>query len=259
MMEQNFVLKMLRKIRAAVMPVVRPKWRYFLVPQRQLKPISQKHGYDRGTPIDRYYADKFLGEFQDCIKGRVLEVGNRFYTKKFGGERVTQSDALDIDPRNKRANITSDLRDLKAVADDTYDCFIMTFTIGMIDDYRSALKESRRILKPGGILLALDCLNSSFNPELDYWRLTPNSARLVFGEAYGVDSLEVRTYGNTLSGQYNWVGLAAEELSPAELDFHQERYTIIIGVKAIKKSFDDDGLSRLKRDPKNPEIIGGIY
>ena len=217
------------------MPIIKPKWRYFLVPKRELMPISKKHGFDRGMPIDRYYTDKFLKQYQDNIKGRVLEVGDRYYTKKFGNGRVKISDILDIDPGNKHANIIGDLRDLKEVKDNTYDCFIMTFVIGIIDDYRSALKEARRILKPGGVLLAVTDSSSSYNPKTDYWRFTFNSARLAFGEAFCKDNLEIKTYGNVLSGQYNWVGMATEELTREELDFHHPRYTTLIGIKAIKK------------------------
>jgi len=259
MLEQNIIFKMLRNVRAKVMPIIRPKWRYFLAPKRQLMPISKKHGFDRGTPIDRYYTDRFLDQHREEIQGRVLEVGNRFYTKKYGGEKVKVSDCLDIDPKNKRANIIGDLRDLKEVKDDTYDCFIMTFVIGMIDDYRSALKEARRILKPGGKLLAVTSSSSSYNPKTDYWRFTPNSAELVFSEAFGKENLVLKTFGNTLSGQYNWVGLATEELTKEELDFHHPRYTTVIGIKAIKDKINKSDKIIPGRGPKNPEVVGRFY
>ena len=259
MLEQNIILKTIRRIRAKIVPLVRPRWRYFLAPQRNLMPISKKHGFDRGTPIDRYYTDKFLEAHKELIQGRVLEVGNRYYTKKFGGGRMAQSDILDIDPDNKRANIKGDLRDLKAVEDDTYDCFVMTFVIGLIDDYAAALAEARRILKPGGVLLAVTCSSSSYNPRTDYWRFTPNSAGLVFGRAFGEENLEIKTYGNALSGQYTWVGLAAEELSRKELDFHHPRYTTIIGIKAVKGRIDPDRQGRYRRAARNPEVIGKFY
>lgn len=241
-----------------LMPIIKPKWRYFLVPKRELMPISKKHGFDRGTPIDRYYAEKFLEQHRDNIKGKVLEVGNRFYTKKFGGDKVEVSDILDIDPLNKRANIISDIRDLKEVKDDTYDCFVMTFVIGLIDDYDSALKEARRILKPGGVLLAVTDSSSSYNPKTDYWRFTPNSTTLVFGKAFGEENLKIKTYGNVLSGQYTWVGMAAEELSKKELDYHHPRYTTVIGIKAIKKDFNVLN-NKKSRGPKNPEVVGKFY
>ena len=71
MLEQNSIIKTIRKIRAIIMPVIRPRWRYFLVPVRRVMPISKKHGFDRGTPIDRYYTESFLEAHQADIQGRV--------------------------------------------------------------------------------------------------------------------------------------------------------------------------------------------
>src|SRR5258708_1276969 len=37
------------------------------------RPISTSFGFDRGTPIDRYYIENFLGRNAGDIRGRVLE------------------------------------------------------------------------------------------------------------------------------------------------------------------------------------------
>ena len=39
------------------------------------EPVSRLFGYDRGTPVDRYYMEKFLGGHSADIRGRVLEIG----------------------------------------------------------------------------------------------------------------------------------------------------------------------------------------
>jgi hypothetical protein len=46
------------------------------------QPINANWGYERGTPIDRYYIDQFLQEHASDIRGRVLEVANNEYTRK---------------------------------------------------------------------------------------------------------------------------------------------------------------------------------
>lgn len=61
---------------------------------RRLKPISNLYGWDRGTPVDRYYIEKFLDKHRDAIQGHVLEISEDTYTKKFGGDRVAQIDIL---------------------------------------------------------------------------------------------------------------------------------------------------------------------
>jgi hypothetical protein len=40
----------------------------------QTEPISRLFGFDRGTPIDRYYIEKFLIEKKKDICGRLLEI-----------------------------------------------------------------------------------------------------------------------------------------------------------------------------------------
>jgi hypothetical protein len=41
---------------------------------RRTAPFSATFGFDRGTPIDRYYLERFLNSHRALITGRVLEV-----------------------------------------------------------------------------------------------------------------------------------------------------------------------------------------
>ena len=52
---------------------------------RRLTPISRYFGFDRGLPVDRYYIERFLARNASEIAGRVLEVGDDGYTRRFGG------------------------------------------------------------------------------------------------------------------------------------------------------------------------------
>src|SRR6185503_497384 len=63
---------------------------------RRLKPISSGWGSERGQPIDRYYIERFLTTHTRDIQGHVLEIGDNNYTRKFGGDQVTQSDVLHV-------------------------------------------------------------------------------------------------------------------------------------------------------------------
>lgn len=234
---RNVLFRVLGPVRARVMRVMRPKTGYFLfpVPARRLDPISSKFGYDRGTPVDRYYIETFLDRVKSEIRGNCLEVTDSAYTKRFGEGRVTESAVVDIDSKNPEATIVADLRDMKSVASDTFDTIIATHTFGVIDDFESAIRECARVLKPGGTLLAtVSSLGVAADPELAYWRFTKASARYVFGKYFDQETLDVSTLGNVLSGQAFWVGLAAEELSKDELSFVDERYPIIVCVRAKK-------------------------
>jgi hypothetical protein len=86
---------------------------------RRTTPISDHFGYDRGTPIDRYYIKRFLGDHREHIRGRVLEVKDGTYTNRFGA-RVMQQDILDVDPLNPLATIVADLAAADGVPDATF-------------------------------------------------------------------------------------------------------------------------------------------
>ena len=95
---------------------------------RRLTPISPVWGLDRGIPLDRDHIHHFLDRHRADIRGRVLEVKDSGYTRAFGDDRVTASDVLDIDSTNIKATVVTDLSHADAIADDTYDCFILTQT-----------------------------------------------------------------------------------------------------------------------------------
>lgn len=196
---------------------------------RSIHPLSRRFGFDRGTPIDRYWIEAFLAAHRNQITGRVLEITDTHYTRLFG-HGVTVADALDLNSRNRRANLHGDLRDLqKLIPSHTYDCLILTHVLGMIDDYNAALRECQRILKPGGTLLLTSSCFAPLTSGLhsNYWRLTPASAQYVLGHHFR--QVQVTSYGNVLTGQAFWVGLAQEELTPAELEYNDPHYPCIVG------------------------------
>src|SRR5829696_76019 len=71
----------------------------------RLTPVSDRWGFDRGLPIDRYYIEAFLGARAHDIRGAVLEVGDRAYTSRFGADRVNRSEVLHVDSSNPNATI----------------------------------------------------------------------------------------------------------------------------------------------------------
>ena len=121
---------------------------------RRLRPISITFGWDRGLPIDRYYIDRFIERHAADIRGRVLEIGDPGYTRKYGGDKVTRSDVLHAIPGNPQATIIADLTCADHIPSDSFDCIILTQTLQFIYDFRAALKTLYRILAPGGVLLA---------------------------------------------------------------------------------------------------------
>ena len=199
----------------------------------RLLPVSNQLGFDRGTPLDRYYIEAFLTAFRTDIQGRVLEIQDSRYTRQFGAE-VERSEVLDIDRDNPKATIVADLADADAVATNSFDCIILTQTLFLIYHSKRALRQLRRMLAPGGVLLAT---NPGISPMVekqdDYWRFTPDSCSALFEEVFG-QSWEMRSYGNLATATAFLTGVAWEELPENVLNAKDDRFPVILGVRAVK-------------------------
>ncbi len=228
------MINLLKKIRIVLVRTFIPHASYYLfgVPTRSTKPLSDHFGYDRGTPIDRYYIEEFLSKNAHLITGICLEIESTMYIEKYGSG-VIRADALDINPANKSAAIIADLRSMPQVPSETYDCLVLTSTFGMIDDLDSAVSECYRILKPGGVLLAtLSAINRVEYPEANFWAFRSASAKYIFGKYF--QNVNVESYGNVLVGQAFLVGQSLQDLAPKELNTHDPHYPVVIAVRAKK-------------------------
>jgi len=205
---------------------------------RRVTPISRAFGFDRGLPVDRYYIENFLARFADDIKGRVLEIGDNSYTRRFGGDRVTKSDVLHIVEGNPQATIVADLTCANHIPSNSFDCIILTQTLHFIYDVQAAIKTIYRILKPDGVVLATFAgISQIANDQWgDYqcWSFTALSARRRFEEVFPTANVKVETYGNVLAAISFLQGLAVEELRREELDHSDRNYELIIAVRAVK-------------------------
>ena len=223
----------LREIRDQLGPLSRAtlEWQDL----RRTRPISRRWGFDRGRPVDRYYIEGFLDRHRSDIAGRVLEVLDDTLTVKYGEGRVTRADVLDIDAANPRASLIADLRLSAALPEAAYDCFILTQTLHLIDDMRAAVRSAYRMLKPGGVLLAtLPAVSMAELEAGDRWRVTGQGARDLFDPVFGPSRVHLEVYGNVLSAAAFLYGLASHELAPAELDDQDERYPVLLAIRAQK-------------------------
>jgi SAM-dependent methyltransferase len=216
----------------------------FLAPLQLLRlargqPVSQRWGWDRGRPIDRHYIEQFLSEHRADIHGRVLEVKSSDYARRFGAQ-VEQVDVLDIDGENPDATIVADLASGDGIPDAAFDCFVLTQTLQYVYDVRAAVRHAARLLVQGGVLLAtvpgisrVSTVRPGISPS-DFWRFTPATCRELAAREFGDDHATVRAYGNALTSTAFVAGLAAEELAPAKLAEHDERFPLLIAFRAVK-------------------------
>jgi len=206
---------------------------------RRLTPVSNLFGFDRGTPIDRYYINEFLEASHADIQGRVLEVGGNEYTHKYGDRRVEMSDVLHATAENPQATIVGDLATGKGIPKNVFDCMIVTQTFPCIYEMRGAIASCYESLKTGGIVLVtLPGISQISRYDMDrwgdYWRFTTLSAARLFEEAFGTGNVTVKAYGNVLAASSFLYGLASEELTKEELDYHDPNYQLLITVRAVK-------------------------
>ena len=205
----------------------------------RLTPISQRWGFDRGLPIDRYYIEQFLSRYRLDVQRRVLEIANNTYTYQFGGDRVTKSDVLYVKAGNPKATIVADLTSADHIPSNTFDCAILTQTLQFIYDVPVALKTLYRILKPGGVLLVtFPGISQISREDMDnwgeYWRFTTLSSRKLFEQVFPSEQLTIAAYGNVFTALSFLHGLATEELRQEELDFRDPNYEVLITVRAVK-------------------------
>lgn len=203
---------------------------------RSTEPVSRKFGLDRGTPVDRYYIEKFLEENKNYIQGNVLEIAESTYSKRFGSG-VSEFEILHTQP-GRNVTIVGDLTDTNTLPENRIDCFICTQTFNFIYDFKAALQGAYFLLKPGGTLLATVAGISQISRYDmdrwgDYWRFTTLSAKKMFEEVFGKE-VEVKSYGNVLTATAFLQGIASEELTSEELDCKDKDYQLLISIKATK-------------------------
>ena len=192
----------------------RPRWAYLL--SRKTEPVSPLVGIDRGTPIDRYYIERFLERHAGDVQGEVIEIKDR---------------------ENTLATMFDDIRTLASIPDKSVDCFIITQVLQYVDDLDASARAIRRVLKLGGSALITVPTVGKLDGHEDnvaghYWRLTSDSARYVFSRAFAPDELQIESWGNARVGLSFLAGLAAEDLTRRELETRDPLYACGVCIRA---------------------------
>jgi glycosyltransferase involved in cell wall biosynthesis len=200
-----------------------------------LEPVSRSFGYDRGTPIDRYYIERFLKWHRGDIRGRALEIGDASYCRRFDSG-ITHQDVLHISPDAPEATIRGDLVQPGVLPEAAFDCMVITQTLHLTIDVRAAIARMYAALKPGGVLLLTvpgispidrDDWNSTW-----YWSMTGQSVTRLFGEIFGAQAIEVTVHGNVYAATCFLQGMALEVVRRDWLDRNDSCYPVIIAVRA---------------------------
>lgn len=208
---------------------------------RRLEPVSENWGFDRGTPLDRYFIERFLADQALLVRGRVLEIGDTTYARRFGGNRVSTADVLRLAGSGPEVTFVGDLSEGAGLPSDAFDCVILTQTLQFIPEPHRALDTVHRALKPGGNALITIPFISRLDQDPDeqwstQWGFTSHGAARMAASAFPDGTIETHAYGNVLVASAFLQGLAAEELTEEELAHADPNFEVLISVRATKRS-----------------------
>jgi glycosyltransferase involved in cell wall biosynthesis len=205
---------------------------------RRTDPISKEFGYDRGKPLDRRYVEHFLAVHAADIRGRVLEVGDSTYARRFGGDKVDQADVLNRFPGHPETTFVGDLAEGAGLPSYAFDCVVLTQTLHLLFDLPAAVATLARVLTPGGVLLVtvpwISPIDRGEWGDTWYWSLTPRALERLLQGPFAGGEVAVASYGNVLAATAFLHGLAEHELRPEELDAHDPHCPVLVAGRAVK-------------------------
>lgn len=200
------------------------------------RPISKNWGYERGTPIDRYYIEGFLAEHASDVRGHVLEVQEDDYSRRFGRTNVTRQDILNVNASNPQATIVGDLADPATLPPGQFDCVILTQTLNLVFDMAAAIANIHLALRPGGVLLITVPGITPVAPDADYcwyWSLTDTALSRLLRHSFKPDKIDVSTYGNLTAATAFLHGAAVEEVGRRKLDHFDPAYPVTVTARCV--------------------------
>jgi SAM-dependent methyltransferase len=208
-------------------------------PVLPVDPYERKYGMRLGRPLDRVYIEGFLERHHADIHGRVLEILDSAYTRRFGGTRVERADVLDASPWATRATVNGNLETGEGLPSHAFDCFICTQTLSLVYDLPRAVANARALLKPGGVLLvSVPGISQQADPDNeefpDYWRFTKRSLGRLLADAFGDANVEVEAHGTLVATASFLYGVPADEVEPGVLLPHDPDFEMVVCGRAVR-------------------------
>ncbi len=195
-----------------------------------MTPFSTNFGFDRGTPVDRYYLHRFLDAHRSRVTGDVLEIQMPGYATRYGHALGTVH-TVDVNPEHRPTYVCDLARADGIIPKDRYDCFLLPNTLGGLQDIEGCLRQALRLVRPGGVILASTAGFVPLMPDSpDYWHLSAAGWREITGRVWDGCEVHVESHGNCLAAVAAMLGLAHEELGPEELDAADPRYPVLVTV-----------------------------
>lgn len=219
--------RLIAKARCIVRGYPLPRWGNL----RRTTPFSSTYGFERGTPVDRYYLHRFFDAHRALITGDVLEVQTNSYTRRFGHDlgRVASFDIVPLFEPTYLCDLAHSEAILPSAA---FDCVLLPNTLQHLRELDACLANILRVVRPGGAILASAAGLLPLTGDVpDLWRFSPDGWREKLTQAWHGTDLEVVGHGNCLSAVASQFGLALEELTDTELNVDDPRYPVLTTIR----------------------------
>lgn len=202
----------------------------------RIAPIDDYFGFGRGTPVDRFYIERFLANHAADIRGRVLEVGDDRYTRRFG-IGVTGSEVVALTSGQDGSTFTGDICTPGTLPAGAFDCIVAVQTLQYLEDPGRGLKHLHAALRPGGVLLlTAPAISPMIDEETPWlWSFGRHSIVNLLAACFREDSIEAAAWGNAFAATCFVQGIALEDIEPAWLDPQDPARPILITARAVRE------------------------
>lgn len=195
-------------------------------------PFSTDFGYGKGLPVDRYYIEKFLKQYEQYVNGDVLEVGDSAYSNRYENKKAPANKKV-IHLYDKNADYVGELTDSNILPEDKFDCILLTQTLHLIYDFEEAIKNLHKSLKHDGVLLitvpGISQICSDEWSKTWAWSFTTYSLKIALEKYFDANKKEsLESYGNVLAATSFLYGLPASQLSETQLSVVDPKYQLVI-------------------------------
>ena len=131
-----------------------------------------------------------------------------------------------------------DLADSATLPRATFDCIVLTQTLHLVFDFQAALRNVRRSLVPGGVLLLTVPGISHVDPgswgSTWHYSFSRPAVEQMMANCFDGCDVTITSHGNVLAAIAFLHGLGVGELTASELDDDQEEYSLIHTVRAVQ-------------------------
>ena len=206
-----------------------------------------------GTPIIRFYWEKFLLSHLEDFQGDAAEIDSKANIDRMGkfnfvknGIGLRSAKSIDIAASGKE-DYVADLSDCWNIPSDQFDLLLVQFTLHMILDDKAALYHSTRMLKPGGVLLCNFPAISGYFPGGIFYKsyrgyvyrwYTPQLLKEIFRTlGLGEEDYTITVNGNRIARVLYADFYIPKEVIPAWLLKDDPDIPILMSVR-IKKPLD---------------------